>query len=86
MTDGIHICFVLLDLQGGPYWNVPTGRRDGVISRAPDVLLSLPAPFHNLTTLITVFGNVGLDVKDLVLLSGMSNSNKQFPYLKKLNY
>ncbi|KAJ1404344.1 Secretory peroxidase [Sesbania bispinosa] len=55
---------------GGPYWNVPTGRRDGIISKTADVFLSLPAPFHNLTTLITLFANVGLDVNDLVLLSG----------------
>ncbi|KAK7263544.1 hypothetical protein RJT34_31136 [Clitoria ternatea] len=55
---------------GGPYWNVPTGRRDGVISRAADVFLSLPAPFHNLTTLITLFNDVGLDLNDLVILSG----------------
>ncbi|XP_061364549.1 peroxidase 3-like [Gastrolobium bilobum] len=55
---------------GGPFWNVPTGRRDGLISKAADVLISLPAPFHNLTTLTTLFGNVGLDVNDLVLLSG----------------
>lgn len=55
---------------GGPYWNVPTGRRDGRISRATDSLQSLPAPFHNLTTLLSRFGNVGLDANDLVLLSG----------------
>jgi peroxidase len=55
---------------GGPFWNVPTGRRDGVISKASDVFLTLPAPFHNLTTLLTLFGNVGLDATDLVLLSG----------------
>ncbi|GAU47992.1 hypothetical protein TSUD_272370 [Trifolium subterraneum] len=61
-----HDCFV----RGGPYWNVPTGRRDGLISKAADVFLGLPAPFHNLTTLLTLFGNVGLDATDLVLLSG----------------
>ncbi|XP_014493381.1 peroxidase 3 [Vigna radiata var. radiata] len=55
---------------GGPFWNVPTGRRDGLISRAADPLVSLPAPFHNLTVQLTLFGNVGLDANDLVLLSG----------------
>lgn len=55
---------------GGPYWKVPTGRRDGLISRDPDVFLSLPAPFHNISTLLTLFNNVGLDANDLVLLSG----------------
>ncbi|XP_004515086.1 peroxidase 3-like [Cicer arietinum] len=55
---------------GGPFWKVPTGRRDGTISKTADVLLGLPAPFHNVSTLLTLFGNVGLDAKDLVLLSG----------------
>ncbi|KAK7342138.1 hypothetical protein VNO80_25081 [Phaseolus coccineus] len=55
---------------GGPFWNVPTGRRDGLISRAADPLASLPAPFHNLTVQLTLFGNVGLDANDLVVLSG----------------
>ncbi|RDX84555.1 Peroxidase 3 [Mucuna pruriens] len=55
---------------GGPYWNVPTGRRDGLISKAADALRGLPAPFHNLTTQLSIYGNVGLDANDLVLLSG----------------
>ncbi|OIW08421.1 hypothetical protein TanjilG_03097 [Lupinus angustifolius] len=55
---------------GGPFWNVPTGRRDGVISNATEALFGLPAPFHNLTTLLTTFANVGLDTNDLVVLSG----------------
>ncbi|KAF8414087.1 hypothetical protein HHK36_002086 [Tetracentron sinense] len=55
---------------GGPFWNVPTGRRDGVISNSSEVLSNIPAPFNNFTTLQTSFANKGLDVKDLVLLSG----------------
>ncbi|XP_062028526.1 peroxidase 3-like [Rosa rugosa] len=55
---------------GGPFWNVPTGRRDGVISRSSEALASIPSPFSNFTTLQTSFANQGLDLKDLVLLSG----------------
>ncbi|KAG4109021.1 hypothetical protein GLYMA_U031413v4 [Glycine max] len=66
--DSIHA-------TGGPYWNVPTGRRDGFISRAADPLRSLPAPFHNLTTQLTLFGNVGLDANDLVLLVGKGDTD-----------
>ncbi|MED6108066.1 hypothetical protein PIB30_020013 [Stylosanthes scabra] len=55
---------------GGPHWNVPTGRRDGLVSSAALTLQFLPAPFQNLTTLIAHFTQVGLDIKDLVLLSG----------------
>ncbi|EOA21103.1 hypothetical protein CARUB_v10001445mg [Capsella rubella] len=55
---------------GGPTWNVPTGRRDGRISNFIEARNNIPPPFGNFTTLITLFGNQGLDVKDLVLLSG----------------
>nr|GMD10868.1 peroxidase 3-like [Ipomoea batatas] len=55
---------------GGPYWNVPTGRRDGRISNATESLYNLPPPFGNFTVLQTQFANNGLDLKDLVLLSG----------------
>ncbi|WCJ37594.1 Peroxidase superfamily protein [Euphorbia peplus] len=54
---------------GGPFWKVPTGRRDGVISRATETT-SIPPPFANFTTLQTLFSNQGLDLNDLVLLSG----------------
>ncbi|XP_010435105.1 PREDICTED: peroxidase 39 [Camelina sativa] len=55
---------------GGPTWNVPTGRRDGRISNFAEARDNIPPPFGNFTTLITLFANQGLDVKDLVLLSG----------------
>ncbi|KAI9094173.1 hypothetical protein K1719_026755 [Acacia pycnantha] len=53
---------------GGPYWTVTTGRRDGTVSKATEVII--PAPFDNITTLQGKFAGVGLDLKDLVLLSG----------------
>ncbi|XP_050204366.1 peroxidase 3-like [Mercurialis annua] len=55
---------------GGPTWKVPTGRRDGTVSIASEALNNIPAPTSNLSTLQTLFANVGLDLKDLVLLSG----------------
>ncbi|KAF8376844.1 hypothetical protein HHK36_031485 [Tetracentron sinense] len=55
---------------GGPFWKVPTGRRDGVISRSSEALSNIPGPNSNFTTLQTLFANKGLNVKDLVLLSG----------------
>lgn len=57
-------------LKGGPSWNVPTGRRDGVISNASEALQQIPAPTSNFTTLQNDFAAKGLDLKDLVLLSG----------------
>jgi peroxidase len=55
---------------GGPFWKVPTGRRDGTISNKTEALNNIPAPTDNFTVLQTRFSNVGLDLKDLVLLSG----------------
>ncbi|KAF8376678.1 hypothetical protein HHK36_031654 [Tetracentron sinense] len=55
---------------GGPFWKVQTGRRDGVISRSSEALSNIPGPTSNFTTLRTLFANKGLNVKDLVLLSG----------------
>ncbi|XP_043688362.1 peroxidase 3-like [Telopea speciosissima] len=55
---------------GGPTWEVPTGRRDGLISNATEALNNIPSPFSNFTTLVSKFSSKGLDVKDLVLLSG----------------
>ncbi|XXG69180.1 hypothetical protein AAC387_Pa06g2114 [Persea americana] len=52
----------------GPHWKVPTGRRDGLVSRASEV--NLPAPFFNITQLKASFSQKGLSVKDLVVLSG----------------
>ncbi|XP_057967230.1 peroxidase 3-like [Malania oleifera] len=57
-------------VTGGPSWNVPTGRRDGVISNQTEALNNIPAPTFNFSALRTSFANKGLDVKDLVLLSG----------------
>ncbi|CAN1232375.1 Peroxidase 3 [Linum perenne] len=72
--------FLCLPLQGGPTWRVPTGRRDGRVSNSTEALNAIPPPTSNFTTLQTLFGNVGLDLKDLVLLSaahtiGISHCN-----------
>ncbi|KAM1492045.1 hypothetical protein EV2_024800 [Malus domestica] len=55
---------------GGPTWKVPTGRRDGMIARSAEAIANLPPPTSNFSNLQSLFANVGLDWKDLVLLSG----------------
>ncbi|PKA46395.1 Peroxidase 3 [Apostasia shenzhenica] len=55
---------------GGPYWNVPTGRRDGLISKATEALNNIPSPTFNFSALQRSFASKGLDIHDLVLLSG----------------
>ncbi|KAK1567725.1 hypothetical protein Q3G72_015809 [Acer saccharum] len=55
----------------GPFWEVPTGRRDGRVSISADTLNgNLPAPFANISSLKQNFASKGLSVKDLVVLSG----------------
>lgn len=55
---------------GGPFWKVPTGRRDGLISNASEANTQIPAPTSNFSSLQTSFANKGLNVTDLVFLSG----------------
>ncbi|KAB1997192.1 hypothetical protein ERO13_D12G007600v2 [Gossypium hirsutum] len=53
-----------------PLWEVLTGRRDSRVSRISEALANLPSPFSNFTTLVQNFANKGLNVQDLVVLSG----------------
>ncbi|GLJ48503.1 hypothetical protein SUGI_1023590 [Cryptomeria japonica] len=59
-----------VDIIGGPMWSVPMGRRDGVISMKKDALTNLPSPFASFEQLKSSFIKKGLNVKDLVVLSG----------------
>ncbi|KAF8410687.1 hypothetical protein HHK36_003220 [Tetracentron sinense] len=54
----------------GPFWDVPTGRRDGTVSRGSEALANLPSPFANITQLKSSFLRKGLSAKDLAVLSG----------------
>ncbi|XP_074291197.1 peroxidase 66-like [Silene latifolia] len=59
----------VVTMSGGPYWNVLKGRKDGRVSKASDTI-NLPAPFLNVTGLIQSFAKRGLEIKDMVTLSG----------------
>ncbi|KAK4285612.1 hypothetical protein QN277_002288 [Acacia crassicarpa] len=56
-------------LAGGPFWEVPFGRKDGRISIAREASL-VPQGHENITTLLDFFTELGLDILDLVSLSG----------------
>ncbi|KAL2609390.1 hypothetical protein R1flu_027963 [Riccia fluitans] len=60
----------IIVLDGGPYWNVPTGRRDGRVSKASEALSNLVGPNSNYTTQKDAFAKHGLTEKDLVVLTG----------------
>ncbi|XP_057434756.1 peroxidase 7-like [Lotus japonicus] len=56
-------------LAGGPFWEVPFGRKDGKISLAKEASL-VPQGHENITALLQFFQKRGLDMLDLVTLSG----------------
>ncbi|WJZ86984.1 hypothetical protein VitviT2T_006393 [Vitis vinifera] len=53
-----------------PLWDVLTGRRDGNVSLASEVNGNIPSPFSDFSTLKQLFVKKGLNVNDLVALSG----------------
>ncbi|XP_015581446.2 peroxidase 7 [Ricinus communis] len=56
-------------LLGGPYWAVPYGRKDGKLSVDKEVEL-VPMGLENITSLIEFYQSNGLNILDLVVLSG----------------
>ncbi|XP_059281447.1 peroxidase N-like [Lycium ferocissimum] len=57
-------------LSGGPFWKVLLGRRDGLAANFSGSSTALPAPFDPLNTIISKFKAVGLNITDVVSLSG----------------
>ncbi|KAG6636123.1 hypothetical protein CIPAW_11G088700 [Carya illinoinensis] len=57
-------------LRGGPGWTVLLGRRDSLKASFSGANQYIPAPNSSLETLIANFQDQGLDVADLVALSG----------------
>jgi peroxidase len=58
-------------LSGGPDYNVPLGRRDGLTFATRDVTLAnLPSPSSNTSVILTSLATKNLDATDVVALSG----------------
>ncbi|KAL0418292.1 UNVERIFIED_CONTAM: Peroxidase 72 [Sesamum radiatum] len=57
-------------LAGGPRWEVPLGRRDSIGASLSDSNYNIPAPNDTFHTILAKFGLQGLDIFDLVALSG----------------
>ncbi|XP_042493807.1 peroxidase 72-like [Macadamia integrifolia] len=57
-------------LDGGPSWEVPLGRRDSRSASLSGSNNNIPAPNNTFQTIVTKFKRQGLDVVDLVALSG----------------
>lgn len=54
---------------GGPFWQVPYGRKDGRVSLAKEAE-SVPMGHERVTDLIEFYQSKGLNVLDMVVLSG----------------
>lgn len=57
-------------LTGGPNWEVPLGRRDSRSASLSGSNNDIPAPNNTFQTILTKFKRQGLDIVDLVALSG----------------
>ncbi|KAL6596624.1 hypothetical protein ACP70R_047267 [Stipagrostis hirtigluma subsp. patula] len=57
-------------LAKGPFWPVALGRRDGRVSSATEASDQLPPSFGDIPLLTKIFASKGLNLKDLVVLSG----------------
>ncbi|XP_043712118.1 peroxidase 60-like [Telopea speciosissima] len=57
-------------LGGGQFYNVTTGRRDGLISLESDALALLPHANISISDSIATFASRGIDVPDMVTLIG----------------
>ncbi|XP_031109960.1 peroxidase 72 [Ipomoea triloba] len=57
-------------LAGGPNWEVPLGRRDSIGNSLSGSNNNIPAPNNTFQTILTKFKLQGLDLVDLVALSG----------------
>ena len=55
---------------GGPSWEVPLGRRDSLGASLSGSNNNIPAPNNTFQTILTKFKLQGLDIVDLVALSG----------------
>lgn len=57
-------------LTGGPSWDVPLGRRDSLGASISGSNNNIPAPNNTFQTILTKFKLKGLNIVDLVALSG----------------
>ncbi|CAM8944115.1 unnamed protein product [Rhodiola kirilowii] len=69
-------------------WPVFTGRRDGRVTVASEASSNLPSPFSNFTTLAQLFSRKGLDLDDLVALSGAHTLGRAHcgTFTRRLNF
>lgn len=60
----------LVSMVGGPQYNVPLGRKDGLESNASRVEANLPTPNMSLSKVISLYTSKGFTVQEMVALAG----------------
>ncbi|AAF07343.1 peroxidase ATP23a [Arabidopsis thaliana] len=63
-------------LVGGPYWDVPVGRKDSKTASYELATTNLPTPEEGLISIIAKFYSQGLSVEDMVALIGAHTIGK----------
>ncbi|XP_062104397.1 peroxidase 40 [Humulus lupulus] len=63
-------------LSGGPNWEVQMGRKDSLSASKAAANNNIPGPNSTVPLLLSKFQNVGLDLKDMVALSGAHTMGK----------
>ncbi|KAK2990213.1 hypothetical protein RJ640_014665 [Escallonia rubra] len=63
-------------LSGGPSWEVQMGRRDSLSASKTAANSNIPGPGSDVATLVAKFQNVGLNLNDMVTLSGAHTVGK----------
>ncbi|XP_061375711.1 peroxidase 46-like [Gastrolobium bilobum] len=59
-----------VEVAGGPMIEIPTGRRDGMVSAASNVRPNIVDTSFTMDEMVKLFSNKGLSLLDLVVLSG----------------
>lgn len=66
--------FLFANLQsGGPNWKVLLGRRDGLVANQTGANSNLAGPTETIQSILTKFTSVGLNLTDVISLSGILN-------------
>ncbi|RYR12310.1 hypothetical protein Ahy_B04g069854 [Arachis hypogaea] len=74
------------EMSKGPNWQVPLGRKDSITTNFDLATSNILGPTSNLPQLISKFEKKGLDVNDLVALSGPAKDKRLFASLIRLAY
>ncbi|KAF2606154.1 hypothetical protein F2Q68_00045794 [Brassica cretica] len=67
--DATILYILLVSHVGGPYWDVPVGRKDSKTAGYEFATSNIPTPEEGLISIISKFHNQGLSVEDMVALS-----------------